>query len=55
MEYYSAVKKQTTDPFKNLDESQRHYVSERASLKRVHTASFHSYDIFKMTKLYDRE
>lgn len=47
MEYYPAVKNKSLTPFKNLD--------ERAHLKRVHNALFHLYDIFKKTKLYDKE
>lgn len=48
MEYYSATKEYSNDPY-NLDDIQKH--AERSQSQRLHTAWFHLYDILKKTKL----
>lgn len=51
MEYYSAVKKEhPTDLYKNLDESQKHYVDQNKSDTRVHSVRFHLRDVLEQEK-----
>ena len=57
MESYSTKKKEKIKPLipsKTWMNPKGILLSERVSLKRTHTASFHSYDIFEKTKLKDR-